>query len=138
MITSSQGFDEEQEKFYLKCDNPDCGGERMVTKEGDELGIEPIRQRLTDDGKLIELAFSLYGVPKVLLRNSVPVAEAKETVDDYELTPEYVLEHIGGGKVKVSQRPWIVKDDEGIPSYSLMAQPVAVSMIKQITEVLDL
>jgi len=110
----------------------------MVTKEGDEMGIGPIKERLENDGKLIEQAFSLYGVPKVLLRNSVPVAEASEAVDDYELTPEYILKHAGEGKVEVTQRPWTVKDDEGIDSYSLMAQPVAVSMIKQIVEVLDL
>ena len=138
LVTKEAGFDEKENKFYLKCDNPGCNGERMVTKEGDELGIEPIRERLTNDGKLIEQAFSLYGVPKVLLRNSLPVTEAKEAVDDYELTPEFVLEHVGGGEVKVSQRPWVVKDDEGTPSYSLMPQPVAVSMIKQIVEVLDL
>ncbi len=28
-------------------------------------------------------------MPKVYLRNSVPVAKAKEYVDDYEITPEY-------------------------------------------------
>lgn len=138
MVTKESGFDEKGNQFYLKCDNPECGGVRMVTKEGDELGIEPIRERLTNDGALIERAFSLYGVPKVLLRNSIPVAEAKEAVDDYEITPEFVLEHIGNGKTKVSERPWVVKDDNGVPSYSLMAQPVAVSMIKQIVEILDL
>lgn len=137
-VTKEAGFDEKENEFYLKCDNPECNGERMVTKEGDELGIEPIRGRLTNDGALIEQAFSLYGVPKVLLRNSIPVSEAKEAVDDYEITPEFVLEHIGGGKTKVSERPWVVKDDEGIPSFSLMSQPVALSMIKQIASVLDL
>jgi len=138
MVTKEAGFDEKENKFYLKCDNPECTNERMVTKEGDELGIEPIRERLTNDGALIEKAFSLYGVPKVLLRNSIPVDEAQEAVDDYEITPEFVLEHVGNGKTKVSERPWVVKDDNGVPSYSLMAQPVAVSMIKQIVEILDL
>lgn len=137
LLTGRQIYDEKEKKFYLLCDNPECGGARMVPKEGDELGIEPIRGRLITDGKLIEQAFSLYGVPKVLLRNSVPVKE-KDKVDDYEITPEYVLEHSGGGKVKVSVKPWVIKDDDGIGSYSLLAYPVALSMIKQIVEVLDL
>lgn len=137
-MSEKQIFDQKEAKFYLLCDNPQCRGERMVTKEGDELGIEPIRERLINDGRLIAQAFSLYGVPKVLLRNSVPVSQAKEFVDDYELTPEFVLEHIGGGKVKVSTKPWTIKDDEGIASYSLMAPAVAVSMIKQIADVLGL
>lgn len=137
-LTSHVIFDEQEKKFYLLCDNPECQKARMVAKEGDELGIETIKERLNADGKLIEQAFNLYGVPKVLLRNSVPVAQAKDLVDDYEITPEYVLEHVGGGKVKVSTKPWIVKDDEGIDSYSLLAQPVALGMIKQIVDVLGL
>ena len=64
----------------------------MVVKEGDELGIEPIKERLKIDGNLIKQAFSLYGIPKVLLRNSVPKDKAKELVDDYEITPEYSYE----------------------------------------------
>jgi len=135
LVTKTAGYDEKEKKFYLQCDNPECNLARMVTKEGDELGIEPIRERLTNDGKLIEQAFSLYGIPKVLLRNSVPVKD-KDSVDDYELTPEFVLENLGNGKVKIGQRPWIIKDDEGVDSFSLMPQPVAVSMIKQIAEIL--
>lgn len=138
LITSQIEYDEKEGKFFLLCDNPDCDKARMVAKEGDERGIEPIRERLTADGQLIEQAFSLYGVPKVLLRNSVPVSVARQMVDDYEITPEYVLERLGEGKVKVSQKPWVVKDDEGINSYSLLPQPVALSMLKQIADVLEL
>jgi len=139
LITKEIGFDEGKNEFYLMCDNPECNKARMVSKEGDELGIEPIRARLTEDGQLIDKAFSLYGVPKVLLRNDVPVAQTKEMVDDYELTPEFVLDYDRKiKKVKVSQKPWIVKDDNGADCFSLMPQAVALSMIKQIVEVLGL
>lgn len=137
LVTPQIDYDKVQKKFYLKCDNPECYGERMVAKEGDEVGIETIRERLISDGQLIDQAFSLYGVPKVLLRNDVPVSEAKEMVDDYELTPEFVLT-LEGEKVKVSTRSWVIKDDEGINSHSLMPQAVTVSMIKQIVDVLGL
>ena len=30
-----------EKKFHLICDNSSCKGAKMVTKEGDELGIEP-------------------------------------------------------------------------------------------------
>ncbi|PIS40352.1 MAG: hypothetical protein COT32_00180, partial [Candidatus Nealsonbacteria bacterium CG08_land_8_20_14_0_20_36_22] len=124
---------------YLICDNSECGGARMVAKEGDELGIEPIRERLNKDGKLIKQTFSLYGIPKILLRNSVPTAQAKEFVDDYEITPEYVYKWNEKEKrVAVEEKPWQILDDNGIPSYSLMPPPVVVSLIKQITEVLNL
>jgi len=137
LVTSKVGYDKKTGKFYLMCDNPECGNARMVAKEGDELGIENIRERLTADGQLMEKAFSLYGVPKVLLRNEVPVSEAKKMVDDYELTPEFVLEY-KNDKVLVSQKPWTVNDDQGTLSHSLMPQAVTLSLIKQIADVLGL
>jgi len=161
--TSKVGYDEEKKEFYLICENNKA---RMVKKEGDELGIKPIRERLKVDEKLMELAFSLYGIPKILLRNSVPVTEAKNFVDDYEITPEYVLEWNKKSKkvhpvrnlknkrdsniklskkqfgvsdgVKVKEKPWIFLDDKGVPSFSLLPQPVVISMIKQMVEVLNL
>jgi len=138
LMTKEAVFDEKEEKFYLLCDNEGCDRARMVPKEGDEKGIEPIRSRLNADGELIEKAFSLYGIPKVLLRNSIPVSSAKENIDDYETTPEYCLKHVGGGKVEVSQKPLIVLDDNGVESYTLLAYPVVVGMIKQICDVLGL
>lgn len=125
--------------FYLICDNPVCRGAKMVSKEGDEFGIAPIKERLELDEKLINQAFSLYGIPKILLRNSVPKKEAQKYVDDYEITPEYVYEwDKKNKKVKIIEKPWQVIDDEGIPSYSLLPPPIVVSLIKQMAGVLNL
>ncbi len=138
--TARVGYDEAAKEFYLICDNPKCAGydkQRLVPKEGDELGIAPLKDRLELDQKLMEKAMVLYGIPKVFLRNSVPVSAAKEYVDDYELTPEFEFSW-DGKEVKVSQKPWIINDDEGVPSYSLMAAPVVVSLIKQLSKVLGL
>ena len=111
----------------------------MVRKEGDELGIDPIRERLEMDEKIMKQLVSLHGIPKVFLRNSVPVEEAKNYVDEYELTPEYQYEFDPVTKrVKTIETPWVVKDDEGVLSYSLMPSAVVVAMIKQIAKVLDL
>lgn len=137
--TSKIGYDKKQKEFYLICDNPNCSDVRMVPKEGDELGIEPIKERLKMDEVLIEHALSLYGIPKIFLRNSIPIKEAKNFVDDYETTPKYVFQwDEAKKKVKISQKPWIVLDDEGIESFSLLPQPVVVSLIKQMVDVLNL
>lgn len=150
--TKKVEYDKKEKKFHLICDDSNCparqsfagqnlGGQgaRMVAKEGDELGIGPIKERLEKDEKLIKQAFSLYGIPKVLLRNSLPVTKAKEFVDDYEITPEYIYQwDEKRKKTKISERPWRVLDDEGEPSYSLMPPPVVVSLIKQITEALHI
>jgi len=137
--TKKVEYDKKEKKFFLVCDNSNCQGARMVQKEGDELGIEPIRERLDRDEKLIKQALSLYGIPKVLLRNSVPADKAKNFVDDYEVTPEYSYQWDGKrGEVKIIEKPWQILDDEGKPCYSLMPPPVVVSLIKQMSEVLNL
>ena len=136
LATKEVGYDADNKRFYLKCDNPSCSGARMVGKEGDELGIETIRERLELDEKLIEKVFTLHGVPRILLRNALPADSAGRYVDDYEITPEFVYELGGDGKVKVSERSWTIKDDEGVESYSLMAPAVALALIKQLAEVI--
>lgn len=133
-------LDKEKEKeFFLLCDNPKCRGAEMIQKEGDEFGMESIKERLNLDAKLMEKAFSLYGIPKILLRNSIPIEQAKDLVDDYEITPEYCYKwDEKEKKVNVIKKPWIIKDDQGVDSYSLMPPPVVLSLIHQMTEVLKL
>lgn len=124
-------------EFHLICDNSSCKGARMTTKEGDELGIEPIRKRLETDEELIKKAFSLHGIPKILLRNSIPIEKVNEFVDDYEITPEY-LYSMNSNEIKTEEKPWLIKDDEGNDSNSLMPPPVVVSFIKQLVDVLNI
>ncbi len=132
-------YDEKTKEFYLICDNPSCKGSRMLPKEGDELGIEPIRPRLEKDEEILKKALSLHGIPKVLLRNHAPVSESKKYFDDYEITPEYVLSwDQKAKKVKISEKSWALKDDNEVDSYSLLAPPVVVSMLKQLSEALNL
>ncbi|KKQ84261.1 MAG: hypothetical protein UT08_C0020G0010 [Candidatus Woesebacteria bacterium GW2011_GWB1_38_8] len=137
LITSKIEYDKKAKEFYLVCDNPTCKGARMVRKEGDEKGLEPIRERLMNDEELIKTAFQLHGIPKILMRNHVPVAEADKYFDHYELTPEYSFKwDEKSKKVKVVEKPWTVKDDNGEECYSLLAPAVVVGFIKQISEVL--
>lgn len=134
--TKEIGFDEHQRTFYLMCDNPTCKRARMVPKEGDELGIEPIRARLETDGKVFRRLLELRGVPKVFLRNSVPMDEAGKFVDDCEITPMYDYElDSQTQKIRVIERPWVIVDG-GVKSYSLLPAPVALSLIKQIAKLL--
>ncbi len=139
LATKKIEYDTERKKFHLICDNPQCKGVAMVTKEGDELGIEPIRERLEKDEKLMERVNKMHGISKIFLRNAVPVDKVKENYDDYEITPEYYYEFDDKNqKVKIGEKPWEFKDDKGIVSNSLMPPPVIVSLIKQLAKVLGL
>ncbi len=138
LVTKDIGYDSKTEKFFLKCDNPECNGERMVPKEGDDLGIGPISERLKKDEQILRMIFDLHGMPKVLLRNHVPANQAEKYYDHYELTPEFVLKRNDKkDTIEVEEKPWTIKDDNGIKSYSLMAPAVVVSMVKQLADVLE-
>lgn len=138
--TAQVGYDEGKSEFYLICDNPGCSGngrQKMVQKEGDDLGVAPIKNRLEIDEKLMEKALQLHGIPKIFLRNSIPVDVAKDYVDDYELTMAYDYEwNAAGHKVEVIEKPWTIADDAGKESVSLQAPAVAVSLIKQLVKAL--
>ena len=145
LATKNVEYDENTKKFHLICDNSACSAvqagkaPRMVTKEGDEQGIEPIRARLEKDEILIKEAFNLRGIPKVLLRNSIPVDEVKDFTDDYEITPGYAYKwDTKNKKVETIEGPWDVKDDEGVVCNSLMPPPVVVSLIKQLVKALGI
>ncbi|OGN05413.1 MAG: hypothetical protein A2831_01600 [Candidatus Yanofskybacteria bacterium RIFCSPHIGHO2_01_FULL_44_17] len=135
--TKEVGYNKDTGKFYLMCDNAACAKAIMVPKEGDELGIEAVRDRIEVDDKVMRTLLDLKGVPKILLRNSVPATSANETVDDYEITPAYKYEQ-DSGVVKITEEPWTVKDENGAEVYSLLPAAVAVSLIKQIAKVLNL
>lgn len=138
LATREIGYDKKKDEFYLICEDSACNKARMVSKEGDSAGIESIRERLKTDSQIIEKAFSLHGMPKILIRNAMPVSKANEYADKYELTPEYSYKYNEKtGKVKTIEKPWIVKDDEGVEVYSLLAPAVVLQMVSLLAKKLD-
>lgn len=136
-VTRDVEYDQKNHKFLLHCDNPSCERAVMVSKEGDDLGIEPIRSRLEKDEQVLRSLLGIHGVPKILLRTHVPKDEALKYFDSYEATPEYKLTFDKKlGQVKIEERPWIIEDDNGIQSYSMVAAVDVVLMIKQLADIL--
>ncbi len=137
--SSKIGYFQKKKEFYLICDNPNCQENKMIAKEGDEKGIKPIKKRLKKDEELISQALSLYGVSKVLLRNSIPRRLAGQYIDDYEITPEYYYQwNEKEKKAIIKTKPWLVLDNENQANYSLLPPPVVVSLIKQVSDILNL
>jgi len=136
MRTKEIGYDKGKKEFYLKCDNASCNDARMIPKEGDNLGMAAIKDRLTTDEEIMRNLLTLQGVPKVYIRNTVPLTEVKTKIDSYEATPEYHYYLDSKGSVLVKETPWIVKDDAGVDSYSLLPAAPVVALIKQIHKIL--
>ena len=138
--TKEVGWDEKTKKFFLMCDNPECKGARMIGKEGDTAGIESIRDRLELDDKLIKKVMSLHGIPKILLRNAIPADSIKtNVVDEYEVTPMYLYSRDEKtGEVTTREEPWVVKDDDGVDSLSLLPAPVVIGLLRQLVQALNL
>lgn len=128
-------YDKDSHEFHLLCDNSTCSGyskTRMAAKEGDDKGIEPIKDRLALDGKLMEMAMTLQGVPRIMVKNAIPTNKAAQYTESYEITPEYVYKYDKKAeKVIVEQKPWMVKDDAGNDCNSLLAPPVLCSLMSQ-------
>ncbi len=136
LMSKEVEYNQKTGKFYLLCDNPKCKKQRMEAKEGDSLGIAPIRGRLDKDEEILKKAFGLHGVPKILLRNHVPLTQAK-LFDDYEFTPEYTLKwNSKAKKVEIWEKRWVIKDDNGVASLSFLPAPVVVTLIKQLADIL--
>lgn len=136
--TGKYDCDEESSEYYLICDNPGCakyGKQRLIRKAGDEEGLDLIRGRLNSDAKLLEKADKLVGIPKVYLRNTVPVSAADENIDDYEITPAFSYRG-GKGEVKMVRGPLVVTEDSGEESYSRMPAATTVSLFSQIYDIL--
>lgn len=132
-------YDKGNKSFQLVCDDASCKGAVMVPKGGDELGIEPIRDRIEADREVMKTLLNFYGIDKIYLRNSVPVDKAKEFVDDYELTPAYDYEWDGKkNEVIVKETHWTVKDEDKTEVYSLLPAAVVLALIKQTSKVLGL
>jgi adenylate kinase family enzyme len=136
--TGYVNYDAKSDEYFLLCDNSSClgmGKTRLVTKDGDAAGIETIKERIESDGELIRLALNLTGVPKVLLRSSIPVSVAPNYVESFEIQPKFSYTW-NGSTVEIHNSPWTFEDDAGVSSYSLMAPPVVVSMFEQVYKIL--
>ncbi|WKZ23697.1 MAG: nucleoside monophosphate kinase [Candidatus Dojkabacteria bacterium] len=133
--TKEYGYDADTDEYYLVCDLPGCPGGRMVTKEGDELGIETIKDRILADIDVMKRARKLYGIPKIELFNSLEKNKALQYVDKYECTDECVFSRNKAGEVELSKKLWTVHDgDEKF--YSLLPPAVVTQLVKQLARVL--
>ncbi len=130
-------YDKEAEEFYFVCDDVKCNNARLVAKEGDELGIKNIEDRVAQDLGLIANAKKMYGIPKVELYNSIPVSKAKDYAEEYEITPSFSYSLDKNGKVQIKRGPFTL-EEKGEKYISLLPAATTLQCLKQLVEVLGL
>ncbi len=131
-------YDKEANEYYFLCDNPNCKGfetARYQAKEGDMAGIESIRGRLELDQDLIAKATALYGIPKILVRSTIPTTTAKDVIEDYEVQKCYTFSGMGDTIIS-STSPWVVKDDAGVDCVTPYAATFVVNIFSQLHAIL--
>jgi adenylate kinase family enzyme len=128
--TKNVQYDQDNDRFYLVCDNPNCQKIRLEAKEGDKEGIRAIQKRISDDLELMKMARKMYGIPKIELYNSLEKSKAFMYVDKYEITQKYIHTHEGEDIVTETE-PFIVEED-GQEYYSLLPAPVIIQYIRQL------
>jgi hypothetical protein len=131
--TKQLGYDQEKDEFYLICDYPDCKGGRMVMKEGDEAGIEPLKGRILADVEVMKRARKLYGIPKIELYNSLESDKAFDYIDEYETTSACSYTLNDDKTVEIHKSSWEVHED-GKTYFSLLPPAVVVQLVKQLAK----
>lgn len=134
--TSKVIYDSSTKQYGLKCDNPECTGEQMVAKEGDDKGIMLIEDRIKNDLDLMVMARKMHGISKIELYNSIEVDKNAEYYDDYEMTQEFFYEGTGDS-IQRKAKPYQIHEN-GMDLKSLTPAPVVVQFIHQLVEVLGL
>ncbi len=130
-------YDEECKDYYLVCDNESCSNVRMVCKEGDELGIENIKDRIIEDLKLMEQARNMYGIDKIEIYNALEKDKAYDYVDDYELTRAFCFEKDEKKGVCSRTEPFSIMDND-VEYVSLLPAPALIQLIRQLVYKLGL
>lgn len=125
-------IDKNTNETIMYCDKPNCTKEIMVPKEGDNLGVQNIADRIEADLELIGMARNLYGIPKIEVFNSIPVSEVEKYLNDFEVTKEYYFEKEHGKIVRKEKD--LIFEENGEKYVSLLPSANVVQIMRQINQ----
>ncbi len=131
-------YDEEKKEYILLCDNPACNKEPLIKKQADELGAQYVEKRNSDTQELMdEIKKYTETGSSILLKNAVPVEGF--VGEDYEVTKitEYSRNETSG-EITRTDKPWIMKDNDGVDCYSYYPAAVVKDFIRQLANKLEL
>lgn len=131
--TSDIRYDTKEDQFYMVCDNPGCSKVRLISKEGDNLGIKGIEDRICKDLELMDRARKMYGIPKVEIYNSILEEDYLDWVDEYEITKRYSYEKDKAGNIKRNEKRFVFEEN-GKKYVSVLAATGVTQFVKQLAD----
>ncbi|RJR27980.1 hypothetical protein C4561_00535 [candidate division WWE3 bacterium] len=140
--TTNVIYDQTDKQVKFICDNNTCSGYNKavyIHKEGDELGIKAIEERLRSDEDLMQKALNLHGIQKILIESSIPASIANDYLEEYEIQPAYEFEVVGdpgNETINIKTGPLKFKDDDGADCYTMYAATYVVNIFDQLHKIL--
>lgn len=132
LLTEKIDYDKATDEFHLVCDRPECGGVRMIAKQGDAEGPEKIRARQQEMAKLFEIIQSKRPHAYFGVNNHVLVSEAhKHEQEDFTKIAGLQWDPVTK-QVKKEFRVWVTKDEQGKDVYSRWPEPVVAELVSEL------
>lgn len=137
-LSDSIEYDEQSGEFHLTCNNPQCGGARLIKKQGDDVSFDDLRQRNQLMTDLLKVVRERERDHHIIARNAIPVEEAHASHDMDDFTTSAELSYDKDTRqVQKKFSHWKVKDDEGRDAYSRWPEAVVAEMIEKLSEWID-
>lgn len=137
LLTKEIEFDEKTGEFHLICERPACDRARFVKKQGDQDGIEKIKERQKKVQDMIDEIKNQSPHLHLSVHNAILLDEAYKH-DPADFTEEAELFWDKDKKEVIrSFKPMVSTDEHGRKVYSRWPEPVVVDMVDKLVDWLD-
>lgn len=135
LLTDKIEYDEKNNEFHLICNRPECKGAKMASKQWADAGMKKLKHLQLEMDEILKEVREKKPHAHIVIHNSIPVNEAKESHNMTDFTEEAELSWDPTRKEVIKKfMPMIIKDDQGRDAYSRWPEPVVVELIDKLTE----
>ena len=128
LLTEKIDYEPLTGEFHLICDRPECGGARMIRKQGDADGPEVVKERQRIMAELFGMVKDNSGGDYLVVKNHVPVSESHMHHSDDFTTSATLLWDDAYGRVVRKFDKWVIKDEYDNDVYSRWPEPVVADL----------
>lgn len=137
LLTKEIEYDEKTGEFHLICERPECNKARFVAKQGDQDGLEQVKERQREVQAMVDKVKNEAPHLHIVVHNSIPLKEAHKH-DSTDFTEEAELIWDTQKREVIRKfKPMVAINDEGEKVYSRWPEPVVVDMVDQLADWLE-